>query len=209
MSKSPDPIEYREKVLRLTQLLALEESGYLKLYFADESGFSLTPTVPYGWQEIGKTESIPSQRSERVNLFGLLARDNTCVSYRVIGSMNSAAIIAFIDDFSKSVQEKTVIVMDNAPPHKSKKFKAKMEEWKKKDILIWFLPPYSPHLNIIEILWRKIKHTWLRPKDYTSMETLLEALDTIMSKVGDTLTINFKEPDISMKAYVNTLMSFI
>ncbi|MGZ5009025.1 MAG: transposase [Methylobacter sp.] len=26
---------------------------------------------------------------------------------------------------------------------------------------MWFLPPYSPELNHIEVLWKKIKYGWL------------------------------------------------
>jgi transposase len=28
-------------------------------------------------------------------------------------------------------------------------------------LIIKYLPPYSPELNLIEILWRRIKYTWL------------------------------------------------
>jgi transposase len=35
-----------------------------------------------------------------------------------------------------------------------------------------YLPPYSPHLNLAEVLWRKLKYEWLRPEDYFQAETL-------------------------------------
>jgi len=43
-------------------------------------------------------------------------------------------------------------MLDNCPIHKSQKFKAKIDEWKENDILIYLLPSYSPELNLIEIL---------------------------------------------------------
>jgi len=40
-----------------------------------------------------------------------------------------------------------------------------MEEWKEKEVYIFFLPPYSPELNLIEILWRRINYQWWIPFD--------------------------------------------
>jgi len=35
-----------------------------------------------------------------------------------------------------------------------------------------WLPPYSPELNLIEILWRKIKYQWLPLRAYLSFNHL-------------------------------------
>jgi transposase len=96
---------------------------------------------------------------------------------------------------------KTVIVLDNASIHRSEKFNAKLLEWSKKELRIFHLPPYSPHLNIIECfdlaqqptLWRKVKYKWLKPGDYASWETLKKALENILSSVGKELKIDFGE----------------
>jgi hypothetical protein len=52
-------------------------------------------------------------------------------------------------------RNKTVVILDNSFIHRSKKFKAKMKEWEEQEVLIFFLPPYSPELNLIEILSKK------------------------------------------------------
>ncbi|MCP4323663.1 MAG: IS630 family transposase [Alteromonadales bacterium] len=198
MAGSPDPLEYACKLKELADLFALEDSSYLNIYFADESGFSLTPSIPYGWQEIGVTESIPSAKSQQVNIFGLLSRDNDCHSYYNTGSITSKATIAYIDDFAKQIKGRTVIIMDNAPIHKSNIFTEKISEWAEQDLLIFFLPTYSPHLNIIEILWRKMKYEWLKPKDYGTLENLTKALNNILVNIGEQFTINFSEPEMSI-----------
>ena len=77
-------------------------------------------------------------------------------------------------------------------------FKEKIEEWKEQELYIFFLPRYSPHLNIIEILWRKIKYEWLKPKDYENLKTLEEALENILVRFGRDFSINFKEPEVSI-----------
>ncbi|MBP1618972.1 MAG: hypothetical protein H6Q14_2799 [Bacteroidetes bacterium] len=58
-----------------------------------------------------------------------------------------------MDRFMRQTVKKTVVILDSSPIDKSKKFMDKIEEWKEKDVLIFFLPPYSPKLNLIEILW--------------------------------------------------------
>ncbi len=194
---APNPDDYAIKKKLLTQLLALELSGYVDIYFGDESGFSLTPSVPYGWQKIGETQSLPTQKSARINVFGLLSRSNKFESYIKTGSNTSSTIIAYIDDFAKTREQRTVIILDNAPIHKSKEFKMKIKEWKKLDLHIFFLPTYSPHLNLIETLWRKMKYEWLKPSDYNSIENLTIAVENILAAVGERFMIDFKTPDVA------------
>jgi transposase len=48
--------------------------------------------------------------------------------------------------------------MDQATIHTSDKIMEKIEEWKEKNLEIFWLPAYSPKLNLIEILWKFIKY---------------------------------------------------
>ena len=68
---------------------------------------------------------------------------------------------------------------------------AKMEEWKEKDDLIYFLPPYSPELNPIEILWRRIKYQWLDFDAYCSFQNLKEKLNFVLNNFGSKYDIKF------------------
>ncbi len=86
-----------------------------------------------------------------------------------------------------------VLVLDNARIHRSNKMQEKLAEWEEKGFYIFHLPPFSPHLNITKILWRKIKYEWLNPKDYGSFETLTEAIKEILSKLGTEYKINFQD----------------
>jgi transposase len=56
-------------------------------------------------------------------------------------------------------------------------------------LYFFYLPPYSPHLNLIETFWRKVRYEWLRPKDYLSAKTLKDALWKIIAKYGDEFSI--------------------
>jgi transposase len=131
------------------------------------------------------------QKSKRRNVFGLFTRNNEFECYETLGSMNSELLVAYIDNFVKYITQKTVMIIDNAPFHHATIVKNKIEEWAKQDLLIWFLPAYSPHLNKIETLWRKIKYEWLKPHDYLNWESLNNALDNIFKNIGNKFTIEF------------------
>ncbi len=67
----------------------------------------------------------------------------------------------------------TVIVIDNAPIHTNKAFKAKIVQWRQNKLEIFWLPTYSPHLNLSEILWRFMKYEWVETKAYSNWKSLI------------------------------------
>ncbi len=124
-------------------------------------------------------------------MFGLLARDNTFEGYDTLGAMNAELLAAFVDDFATKITCKTIIVLDNAPFHRADYLRSKIKEWEEQDLYIWFLPAYSPHLNLIETLWRKVKYEWLKPHHFIDWQSLNDALDEIFVNIGAKYTINF------------------
>lgn len=103
--------------------------------------------------------------------------------------MTSAAMIAFIDDFLTTRVQRTAIVLDNAPIHKSYEFQEAIKKWEEQDLFIFFLPTYSPHLNIIETLWRKIKYEWLKPQQYENAQILKQAVFDILKSYNQKFKI--------------------
>jgi transposase len=186
-----DPVEYQRLLNLLQKLKELEDLGYLDLFYGDQSSFSMNPNVPYGWQEKGNAIKIVPSKETPINIFGLMSKNNELEAYECTGSMTSAVVIAFIDDFFESRKSRTAIILDNAPIHKSEEFKEAIKKWEEQDFFIFFLPTYSPHLNLIETLWRKIKYEWLKPHDYLNCDTLSKAVSNILCKFGDQFSINF------------------
>ena len=180
-------------VSQLCLYLLLEEAGKLKIYYGDESGFSLEPSITYGWQPPGEYIRITPVGGHRLNVFGLLSRANDLHAYSTQETVDTDMVIACIDEFVKTITIKTVVVLDNASIHRSKKFNAKLGEWEQKGLQIFYLPPYSPHLNMIETLWRKVKHERLKPGDYASWDTLLKAVENILDSLGKEWKIDFGE----------------
>ena len=58
-------------------------------------------------------------------------------------------------------------------------------------LLIVPISPYSPELNIIEIVWRKIKYEWLPFSAYESIEALRGSLFEVLANIGKKYQIDF------------------
>ena len=82
-------------------------------------------------------------------------------------------------------------MIDNASVHTSHEFKGNIERWKQQNLTIIYIPPYSPELNLIEILWRKIKYEWMPFSAYESFKALKENLFHVLANVGKSYKIEF------------------
>ena len=169
----------------------MEDSGYIDLYFGDESHFGLTPNVPYAWQTKENPILLPAAKGKFLNVVGLMSRKNDLFFELNETTFNSDKLIPFMDKFTDQIVKKTVVILDNSPIHRSKKFMTKIDEWKEKDLFVFFLPPYSPELNLIEILWRRIKYQWLPFEAYLSFQNLKERLWHVLNNFGKLYDIKF------------------
>lgn len=188
---SPDPEEYAQKRSQLDELKELEKNGEIDLYYLDEAGFCLIPSIPYGWQRIGETLEIPSQRSQRLNVLGLMSRSNQLHAYVSEQSITSEVVIACIDTFFPVSSKRTVIVTDQASIHTSEAIQDNLAEWKERQIELFQLPSYSPELNLIEILWRFIKYEWIEITAYQSWQSLVSYVEKVLREFGENYVINF------------------
>jgi len=191
LKRKRNKVEFELKKEQIESLKRLEDSGYLDLYFGDESHFGLTPNVPYAWQTKENPILLPAAKGKFLNVIGLMTRKNKLFFEVLETTYNTDKVISYMDSFVAQTVKKTVVILDNSPIHKSKKFMAKIEEWKEKDVLIFFLPPYSPELNLIEILWRRIKYQWIPFDAYICFQNLKEHLSYVLSNFGEKYDIIF------------------
>lgn len=84
-----------------------------------------------------------------------------------------------------------MIVLDNAPAHRGDEFEEELEELAELGVFVMFLPSYSPELNLIELLWKKIKYEWLPLDIYESFETMSDGLFEVLKGIGSKYRITF------------------
>lgn len=196
VKNKPTEEEYEQGEKDIEELEQLAQDGEFDLVYFDASGFTLQPYVPYAWQDSGRegTLGIPTSHSARINLFGFLNPTTPqLVTFEHIGSVTSDVIIDIMDTYCDSLVNPAVLLLDNAPIQTSKAVLAKREEWEKRGLTLYFIPRYSPELNLIEILWRKIKYEWMPSLAYGSMKALKTALRYILDSFGSRYTIRFSQ----------------
>jgi len=85
------------------------------------------------------------------------------------------------------------MLVDNARIHTARLIKAQLPVWQRPGLFIVYLPQYSPHMNLAETLWRKLKKEWLRPEDYLENDLLSYAVNRCLANVGTNLFIHFSD----------------
>ena len=189
--REPLPEVYELKVESLKMLETMSECGWLDLHYGDESRVSLQPCVPYAWQFGDEEVFMPSDKGVGVNCFALLSRANDCRFVTTKSTIDATFMVEQLETLSFSLQRQTVVVLDNASAHVAKRVQERRAFWQDRGLFLFYLPPYSPHLNIVEVLWRKLKYQWLRPQDYLESQTLFYQVHQALAAVGTLLKIHF------------------
>jgi hypothetical protein len=191
--KRPDPQQYERCKVLSTHLQQQEAHGVCELWYFDVTGLCLTPYIPYAWQPIGSVMVIPtSTHRRRLNVFGFLNRHNKLSPYLIEGKVDTSVVVECFDQFSQQIKKRTYVFLDNSPLHRSRDFICHISAWVKRGLIIKYLPPYSPELTLIEILWRFIKYQWLPFSAYMSFPCLVQGVEDILIRFGKDYIINFQ-----------------
>lgn len=116
--------------------------------------------------------------------FALINRQSECYWKMTEKHIDSLAILEYLEEFSFQIHKQTFIILDNASVHKAKVIQQRIPYWQQRGLFIFLLPPYSPHLNIAETVWRKLKKEWLNPEDYLTKDSLLYATNRALETVN-------------------------
>ena len=184
---------YLHKREILGELETLADKQLIDLSYLDESRVSLEPNVPYGWQFPDEEVSMPSARGGGLNCFAILSRTNQCSVKTSEQTFSAQFIFEQFETLTLNLRKLTVIVLDNARIHTSQIIKERIRIWQTRGLYLFYLPRYSPHLNIVETLWRKLKYEWLTPADYQSKENLCYQINLALKAVGKSLFIRFSK----------------
>ncbi len=136
---------------------------------------------------------MPSAKGKGLNCLGLLSRNNKLMFTTTTGNITSHFVFDYLERLSFTLEKPTVIVLDNASIHTAKIIQQQRKVWEIRGLILFYLPPYSPQLNLIEILWKMLKYYWLKPEDYAEEQLLFYITSQALAAVGNTLNINFSE----------------
>ena len=86
------------------------------------------------------------------------------------------------------------VILDNAAYQRCKKVKEAAKEYR---IILVFLPPYSPNLNLIERFWKFLRNTLLSVYYYNSFDCFFDAVETFIC----TVHIHYEEKLASLLSF--------
>lgn len=195
-----DPKQRHKFREQLEQELAqtMQAPERLQVWFWDESGFSLRVIRRKQWRKRGKRKSVSGKRRRgRVNVMGGLRyhdRKQQCYFIEQGNSESCYANLVKLNEFVK--QEwvaaghlesefeqwgpKILVVLDNASYHKKQ---AMLDQLAGEcpNLHLLFLPPYSPDLNLIELVWHSCKE-FIAHRLFQSVEELRSLLDRLLNQ---------------------------
>ena len=131
------------------------------LVFVDESGARTDRTRRYGRAPKGERvrEAVPHGRWKTLTIVGALSTKGVQASMTVEAATDAEVFSTFVQQvLAPTLRPGQIVVMDNLSAHKQRKIRRLLAA---RQCRLWYLPPYSPDLNPIELAWSKLK-TFLR-----------------------------------------------
>src|ERR1041385_7242132 len=155
---------------------ALEEASSTVLIFQDEMEIHRHPALTRMWAPVGQQPEIPAPgKNEKQVVYGGVNYKTGKLTYTLAATKCGTEFLVFLMTLVKQyVGKKIILVCDNGRFHTTKAVQAWLEEHRQQ-ITVYWLPPYSPSLNLIERLWGHLKRTVLANVLYDSLDDLVSA----------------------------------
>jgi hypothetical protein len=175
-------------------------AGERELAYLDESGFA--PTLPTGhtWAKEGVRPLVRHEypAGRRVHAVGALvvrAGAKRLVVHTRTARLDAPAVLDFIwrdlaglpappaalpPDHARPVP--LTVVVDNYAVHRSRLFRDATPALERAGVTLFYLPPYSPELNLIEPEWRHLKYEGVPVRSHDTADALKCAVDHAVAR---------------------------
>ena len=153
----PDVVEKREIHQQIQRVVPPE-----KFIFLDETGINRSMTKREAWAPRGlrAVDFVPGNKGKNVTLIGAVRLSGPVAMRTLENSLNKKSFSDYIRSaLVPNLQPGDVVVMDNCPCHNDKQA---LDAIEKAGAHVLFLPPYSPDLNPIEMVWNALKRRFER-----------------------------------------------
>jgi transposase len=153
-----------------------------RLIFFDETWTSTAMTRRWAWADVGERAlgRAPNGHWKTTTFLAGLAADNLVAPWVLDGPMNGEAFRAYVEHaLVPELKPGDIVILDNLSSHKDAEA-ARLIAAAGAQLL--FLPPYSPDLNPIEMMFAKLKQL-LRRAEARTVETLYAAIGRLLDEI--------------------------
>jgi transposase len=121
----------------------------------------LNPPLTRVWAKRGEPARVPAAGTDHKRaVFGAWDYRSERFSWQIGEKKNTKSFLDFLECLlaQRPPERRLVLVMDNASYHRAAKVQEFLDEHSEQIEPFW-LPPYSPELNLIEYAWGYLKQT--------------------------------------------------
>ena len=161
-----------------------------RLVFLDETGVNTKMARLYGWSPVGERchDSAPFGHWKTMTFVAALRLGGLTAPWVLDGPMDGEAFRVYVRQvLAPTLRRGDIVVLDNLPAHKvagiSEAIKARCAQ-------IFYLPPYSPDMNPIEMAFSKLK-ALLRQDPARSIDSLIERIGHLLHSFTSAECPNF------------------
>ena len=144
-----------------------------RLYFQDEARFGRINTIQKCWSKKGIIAKVPQQLiREYTYAFNAVCPETGDTCSLIMPHADTEAMNIFLQTLSQQQpQERIIMCMDKASWHTTRQLQIP------ENITIWFLPPYSPELNPVELIWRELRAKYFNNRIFKSLTQVDDQLE--------------------------------
>lgn len=146
------------------------------MIFQDEVEIHRHPSLARLWAPVGQQPEVPAPgKNEKKVVYGGVDYKTGKLTYTIADTKCGGEFLTFLITLVAAYAGRKIrLVCDNGRFHTTKAVQQWLAEHRDQ-IEIYWLPPYSPSLNLIERLWGHLKRTILANVLYQNLDDLVAA----------------------------------
>jgi transposase len=161
-----------------------------RLIFLDETGARTDMTRRQAWADIGKRAlgRAPGGHWKTTTFLAGLTAGGLIAPFVLDGPMDRAAFTEYVRQvLLPELRPGDIVILDNLPGHKGEEAAQLIAA---AGATLMFLPPYSPDLNPIEMLFAKLK-TLLRTAERRTKDALWQTIGALIDAFAPDECLNY------------------
>ncbi len=149
------------------------------MFFQDEGRFGRINNLRYCWSPKGVRAIVKRQIIREFTYAYTAVCPETGENLSLISPLvNTEFMSIFLEELGNYYsQYRIILAVDKAGWHTSKKLKIP------ENIRLLFLPPYSPELNPVELIWKHLRKEYFNNRYFNDMDKLEEKLTIALNDI--------------------------
>jgi len=169
--------------------------------FGDQAGFGRISDPASCWAPPGQRPSVPSQRIRQYKtVYGAVCPESGDAFYQVYNGSNKENMSRFLLSLSQKFPDHIILLLlDNASWHMTQQENSKRRSKNKKasdffktqenllvpaNIRLVHIPPRTPEMNPIEIIWREIRSRGFKNVMFDSIHAVVDIFFVVVSNMS-------------------------